>query len=530
MRAAHLRPRPLCGLWLAASLLSACAEAPPAPPTAPEPFPAFELHDVVGPKIQALEETLAAETTPLPEAPADLDEQVEGLVLFLTSARGSMVDAAFDDAKRLGGLAVAPLYALYLDTARLPDERRSALRLLGELRTPSAIQILAEIAGKDPEPAMRSLAAWKLGTAGDDSIVPALLRALKYEKEAEVVPWLARSLAVHGNYAGGEALRVLANWQGAGGEAWVHLMQITADAAFGDTPADADALLTAWETGDPEGRLQLTRSHSNGWRLALWRWVEVFEEFQLRGVDDGRYILSQMGPDAAAELIEALHDENRYVRTHVAQALGRMGPRGRGAAVTLAAGLGDSFLAPYAAEALGAVSALPRVSELEIATRTPLAPLALDARTVLEDCTRVGRDPGLRLAGVRALGTLGDPAAAERLELLARESDFPELQQAATESLAYIGQGQRVAPRLIAYARRQDLDPGTSLRALRFWLGEADRAGEPWATDAVAAWDALAPSPYAAPTAAEDQDRRAARLALLEAALATGEPVPTESD
>ena len=60
----------------------------------------------------------------------------------------------------------------------------------------------------------------------------------------------------------------------------------------------------------------------------LWRLVSDLsgEHFQLRGVDDARFILSRLGPWSAAEFAAALEDDDPYVRLHVAQVLERMGP------------------------------------------------------------------------------------------------------------------------------------------------------------------------------------------------------------
>jgi hypothetical protein len=65
-------------------------------------------------------------------------------------------------------------------------------------------------------------------------------------------------------------------------------------------------------------------------RLDTWRWISQLsgEHFQLRGVDDARIVLSQLGSWATGPLTEALHDADVYVRVHVAQCIERMGPRG----------------------------------------------------------------------------------------------------------------------------------------------------------------------------------------------------------
>lgn len=501
-------------------LLGACSQAP-AP--GPVPFPPFALYPVASVKVSELEARVAA----LPQAPSSADdpatiaEQADGLAVFLSSASGGMADAAFDDVKRLGDAAIAPLIALFHDETRQIDERRAALRLVGELKSPAAVDALVQEAESNSQPALRALAAWKLGMMGDDACVPPLLKRLRYEAAPEVEPWLARTLAEFDNYQGVEALSVLATWNGPGSEAAMHLNQLTQDAGFvGPDPDHEGAslvfpgeLIAAWDAGDPDGRLPLKAPRSDRYQLAVWHWVSRMAEFQLRGVDDARYILAHLRPEQAAVLATALHDDNRYIRTHVCQAIGRMGARGRGAAPELAAALGDPTLAPIAVESLAAVLAPTpgaRGADLDF------SPVELITRA-----TEAGRDVGLRLAAVRALGVLGDKAAKATLQGLRSDpTSFPELHQAATESLAALGEGRSVARELVAFARDDNLDATTSLRALRAWIAVEATSGAAWATELASAWDELAPSQFVTPTPEAAAERKHKRLALVEAALA----------
>jgi len=507
--------RRMLGSLCVLAVVAACQEAAP---EGPAPLPAFELRPVAAVKVAELEARL--EPVAIPEATPEVIEQAEGLVIFLSSAGSGMADAAFEDVKRLGDAAIAPLLAVFHDMERHVDERRAALRLIGELKSPAAVDALLVEASDNPEPSMRALAAWKLGMMGDDACVPQLIKRLKYESAPEVEPWLARTLADFDNFAGVEALSVLASWQGPGSEAAVHLNQIAQDAGFvepdpaveGDTLVYPYKLLEAWHAGDPESRLPLTAPRSDRFKLIVWRWIAGFADFQLRGVDDGRYIVADLRPEMAAQVAEALHDDNRYIRTHVAQALGRMGARGRDAAPELAAAIGDPTLSITAVESLAAVCAP--------APGAPAPELEFSPVELITTCTEAGRDSGLRLAAVRSLGILRDKSAIEALDALVQDpAQFAELRQAAAESLAALGEGRRVAAGLVAFARDENLDATTSMRALRSWIGTEARAGELWASDLATEWDTLAPSQFVAPTIEAANQRQVQRLALVDAAL-----------
>jgi HEAT repeat protein len=124
--------------------------------------------------------------------------------------------------------------------------------------------------------------------------------------------------------------------------------------------------------------------------------------------------LEALGPDAApaaAELVAALRDRDKFVRWAAARTLGKFGPAaGEIVALQLAQLLTDGDLDVR----LAAAAALER-----------LGPAAQPATADL--CRTVGStDAELRLAALRALGTIGDPDVQEavaQVALALRDSD-----------------------------------------------------------------------------------------------------------
>ena len=506
---------------LAAALAAACAPAPEPGPT-PVERAAFATRPAVAEALARLEAEAPDPVLPdLPPEDSEPYQEARGLAVFLATARADLADAAFEDVKRLGDAAIPVLLELARDVAANVDDRRAALRLIGELGSPASGLALTREMADNPTPSLRAVAAWKLEGHPWDGCVTELLRRLKYEKDPSVVPWIARALASHGNYGGLGSLETLVAWYGTGTEAAGHLVDLAGKAGFEESLAGAAALSAAWAAGDPDGLLPAAEPSPRR-ELDAWRRIERLAEFQLRGVDDSRFILASLGAWAAPLLAEALHDEDAYVRLHVAQVLQRMGPRGAAAVPELVAALAEPGLAPTAAMALGA-SGSP------------------EAEPVLLEATGAGEAPELRLAAVRALGLLGSPSALPALEELAATATFPELDQALVEAQVRVriqegSSSAHLVPRLLELARDPSLDGTTSARVLREWIG-AEAAAEAslaapdvpagaveshWTIALRDAWDALNPDPWSPPTPQEDAERRAAQLGLVDDLVQSG--------
>lgn len=364
---------------------------------------------------------------------------------------------------------------------------------------------LAELFAGHDDPTVRAFASWALipaaGLEGSGAAVPALLRRLKYEKEAVALLWAARALAAHDNLSG---LPTLAAIAGAGREASAEanqqLYEVVRLATGRDdvTAEDADRLMADWAAG----RRSRASAAPTSLRGETWRLISDLsgEHFQLRGVDDARFILSRLGPWAATELGAALEDDDEYVRLHAAQVLERMGPRGRGAAPSLELALYDSSdgVAGAAAEALASVA--PATAGATLAARLSGAP-----------------PHEVRVALIRSLGRTDAPPVELLLTAFEAEGAPADLRLAAAEGLIAAQEEQACLPWLASAMTQRFGDPAGAEALLGRWLAGVD-AQDPdlghWAL-LRPSWEDLGPRQAIIHTADQARERRAGRARLL---------------
>lgn len=388
---------------------------------------------------------------------ADLPEHVTGLLESIPSMTGGLAQAALQELFDLAPASL-PHLARWLDDAERPAaERRIAVEALGASDSRyAAEQLLARIEAmrtrKNDEAWIRAHCAWRLGQGTQDWIVPRLIRHLRYETDHETVIWIARALAKFENLSGLDALFVV-RARGATPElresANVALYELARARGFDDP----EALSRAWFAADP--RLAAPEL-SPARQLEIWRVIAGFAEWQLRGVDDGRFTLARENRAAASLLSQALSDSDRYIRTHAAQSLERMGARGAGAADALLALLADREAGIFAAEALGGIGA----KEAEPALLARLEPTySLEMRT----------------AAARGLASLSLASSVATLKKFTGEDAPRDLRFAATCALL------RCAPIEASAAQVQFLledyataagETATSEPALRAWLAQ----------------------------------------------------------
>ena len=327
------------------------------------------------------------------------------LVEFFQSSRGRMRNVPLAEAALMGDAALPELRAMNGDESLSGDARNAALHLAYGVGTPAALEAVVEVLESAGEPWRRRYAAWLLGQTDDDRFLLRMLLPLRYEKDGATVCWLAEALACHGNYSGLEGLANIVSQGGAGGElARAKQGELVASAVVGlETVA---ALEGVWSSS--ESHEKLDHQPSDALQLAAWNELAELssERFQLRGVDDARFVLCRTGPWGARLVAEALTDADAFVRLHAAQVLERMGARARPVVAAMHPLLRDSRTSHAVAEALGAIGAPESL------------PLLLAA-------LRAHRPHELRVAAAQALGRFGDPAAASELRRLMEDDASP---------------------------------------------------------------------------------------------------------
>lgn len=486
-------PRELALAALAALLpmFGACVgEAPPAPNAPP----------ALGPVARTRSAALRT-AAPAPAIPPPVEEGSEATRAMLETRvhGGQFRDLVFEDLEALGDGAIVPLSAHALDPRLGADLRAAAVELLGALGTPAAAERLLGLATDSPEAWLRAHAAWRLAACGSDHVVPGLVLRLKYERDPDAFLWVASTLGRLGCLAGLGGLLELAARE----DARAALAAAEVAAVVEPLGMEAEQALTLWSGVEAEA-LPLPPP-SDAQLREVWDLVLDLsgDTFQLRPVDDARYVLSRLGPWCAREVASALVDEDPWLRLHCAQVLETMGPRARGVEGQLLHALAEPGVAPAAAEALGRVG----------------GPQAMGA---LLECTGPGRPHELRVGAVRALGTLGLPEAAAPVralfEGLAAPADPQDLRMAAATALVGLGEGDAAAPWLTERLGGA-ADASEAEVALGAWLRAGAAATRVGFQAALRSWDRHADPPGALPNTDRAIARRRARAASLEGQL-----------
>jgi len=479
------------------ALAAGCGGSAPGPGAARGGPAVPELASVVADHLAALAAEVG-EPEPL-EPPAD-PEEVAGLVATLATAAGRMRELPLEALRAdLGAPAGPPLAARMYDATRASEERVAAAELLAALDEPRATESLVAAVESAPEAWLRAWCAYHLAATTQDWIAPRLALRLKVERDPATWLWIASTLARFENFSGLAGLEELAR-TGATDELRAQAQgRLDALAArLGRSPAQVRAL---WDSIEAAGALPKPAPSARA-RLEVWRAVSQLsgEHFQLRGVDDARYSLSQMGPWVAEEIAPALFDLDPYVRLHTAQVLERMGARAVAAGPQLVAALSEPAVAPAAAEALGRVGYASALEPLLAATAA-------------------GRPHELRVAATRGLGRLGLAGGLARVSELFAEAGAPsDLRAAAATALVLLGRGDDAARWLVDELSGTE-DPSGAERALETWLEREAATARAGFEAALREWRARAGPPGVVPDLEQTRARWSARAAALGARL-----------
>jgi HEAT repeat protein len=492
---------PRCAALIAALLgtllatgLGGCDRAPSGPP-APR-----ALEPVVTRQLAELDAALAAEDQQIEtwSQPADAatQRQVLGLLELVAGSRDPLRRTGLEDLGRIGSAAVG----LLEEVLRSPDTSEpglfaasDALWVIGNggfeerpapleedpqarARRRFVVETLGRVLVHSRSAPQRARAAWHLGRLGLDQALPILCLRLKYETDSETVLWLAWALARFQNYAGLTGLEVIAANPGdPQAAAAAGMLQTLADSAG---MGSGGLLGWTWTRGDPEGRIQVP-APSLALQREYWRRLQVFEQYQLRGVDDSRFIFERSDARVSPLLALALHDQDVHVRYHAAQSLGRMGRRGALGAAALIEALRRPDTAAVVAEALGQLGAEQGREALEA---------RLGAEQSLE----------LRVAAARGLARLGLAASQPALRRQFELPELPaELRLALAEALVYVQDDRGALEVLSAAWGDADYEQRPIEAALGFALGRRAAAGEADFAVRFEAWQAAADLPEA---------------------------------
>jgi len=473
------------------ALLAGCgAEAPPPAPSAAAPAYA----DLIARHRAELGPGLESPTDP-GEPDAETQELVEAVLGALGSGDSDIRALALEDARALPPAGVAALVRVLHDAEEAPELRASVAEALGALATPVALDALVTAIEKAPEPWLRAQCGYRLGQTGRDEVLPRLALRLKYEKDYATAFWMADALARFGHLAGVEGM--LAVWTDTDDETLRAQSEARLSELVGERGcADAAELLRRWQADElPPAATPFTPS--DALRAEAWRWIGNLGAWNLRNVDDARFVLVRLEDWLVPLLGEALGDSDVYVRQHVLQVLERRAARGRGALAAVLGVLDDPRLAPAACPTLGALGDPAAAERLEAALASP--------------------DPDLAVAAARALGKLAAPRSQAALKATFEGARAQDLRQAT--AAAWLALADEAAPRayLVACLTDASADAGDAELALGSWIARTSGT-EAHRTTLLERWNALEPAASAIPTADELARRRAARAELLHAA------------
>lgn len=354
---------------LATAALAACSQAPAEPQKPEPPLPPLLLQ----PALPAMEK-LAAE-------------------------RAQPSEAEQRELRELGDIALQLVEA----------DTRLATRAERSLLEHAHAAFVLEPALKHAEVGVRRRAAWLCGRSQQSILQLALLLALKDEKDPETVVWLADALQALGNdtglawldaaigdvrtadQAGQLAIAALKARNVALPEAptWEQvrtpLQKLVADWREHGTPSLPTA--KAPPASELEPRLAAHLITPNGW--------------QLRPVDEARFVFRNLGALGVPMLCRMIVDERHHLRTMPLEVLANLGHAARSAADAVLPLLGDTASCADAIRALGEIGATQH---------------AVFVRRFLGD-----PDSELRRAAVIALGLLKDEASRATFQKLLRD-------------------------------------------------------------------------------------------------------------
>lgn len=296
-------------------------------------------------------------------------------------------------------------------------------------------------------PQVRAKAAFELGRCGQPAAILPLLKRVKYEADPMVRVWLAVALATLGNHSALTVLILAMDDEFTAVDAGVQAMaiceangqQLGAEPSYEELQLALGVLRDRWQsTGRVLGK-EVSDAEVNA-RIAVM--LVQLEGFQLRPVDDARFVLSRAGSLGLPLLSMALQAKEVYLRVHALEIVGDLGVAADSLADQVRPLLDDPLSRTFAVRAVGEMQfkkVLPRLLSMSFSA-----------------------DLELRTAVALGLGPLGDRRAMPRLEeLFADNTEAMDVRVAAAFSLALF-EAERPAYKFLLERRAQgDFHPPT---------------------------------------------------------------------
>ncbi|MFM1871526.1 MAG: hypothetical protein RL398_948 [Planctomycetota bacterium] len=245
--------------------------------------------------------------------------------------------------------------------AENPPDRRLAGRSASALRDDANARWALEEAIRHEDPAIRRGALNMLTDLGLQASLPPLLMRLKYELEPTTRLQVLRALALHGNGSG--LAEVVASFSRVdlaptAGAIAIEILQ-RADRDPGESPSwerlstDLTALADVWAKTGSCASLPQPKPEPELLQARLARHLTALTGFQLRPVDDARFVVGRSGTLGLELLRPCLLAAEPYLRSHALEIARELGEVATHVADAVTALLGDPLTRAEAARTLG---------------------------------------------------------------------------------------------------------------------------------------------------------------------------------
>lgn len=362
------------------------------------------------------------------------------------------------DPKALAEARELALVALHLEPADTRTQARSEQSLLQHPLGGAVLETMLD----HEDPAVRRRAAWLCGRTGQQPLSLPLLLRLKYELDPDVVLWVADALQRLGNDAGLSWLDTAMDRADTAERAGTFAIEVCRERGLElpDPPtyaalqAHLRAESRAFRRTGQGRRPGLPEPDLQQFEPRFATHLTFTEGWQLRPIDDAKYVCARSGRLAVPLLRQALAASEPYLRSVALVLLADLGPAAAAAGADVLPLLQDPLTESYAVRALGEVGYTPAVPHL-----TPRL---------------VSGDVELRAMVAQSLGLLGDTQSRAVLQqALTNIAEAADVRVGAAFGLLCFGPDQAAEAYLAEREQKQDFHPPT-LRRLRDRL--ADRA------------------------------------------------------